>query len=255
MTKDMISQLIEKLQAADEATRLRAAERLGALGDQAAKAVPALVATQTDGSDRVAIAANNAIRRIGAAGIPYLLRMIRDPLAHEFRDDAAAFHDEDEFRSYAADSLADIGPSALPQLLKLIEDEDPIVREVAIEAIPRVGVAAEQALPKLAKALRDPRWAEAVAASIARIARHAAKPEEAGAFKVLLSAAKDSDVTLRRTAVSALEFMGERATAALPVLTEARQDPDQQVREAAEALIERLTEKEKQREEKGDIQK
>jgi HEAT repeat protein len=251
MVKDMVTQLIEELEAEDEATRLQAVQRLGALGPRAARAVPALVATAGERSNQVATAANGAIGEIGAPGIPYLLRIIRNPLADEFRGQVIAFADEDEFRSYAANALADMGSIALPQLMRLIEDEDPVVRDLAIEAIPRVGVAVEKAVPKLADTLRDTRFAHATALSLAQIAGRAAKPEESEAFKVLLAAVKDKDVTLRRTAVPAFEFMGERAAAALPALIKACRDPDQQVREAAESLLKRLREEAKQWREKS----
>jgi HEAT repeat protein len=241
MSQESIPSFIEALQSPQEMVRVQAAKSLGALGQLAVQAIPALVrAVGTDGSINVSREASTAIQRIGAAGIPVLLEIVRNPQSDKLRQYTSFFRDVNEFRNYAADELANLGPPSLPQLLTLLDDPDEAVRDVAIEALPRVGPAAEAAVPKLTTFLFDSDWSAPTAISLAQIAALAEDPKQSSAFKSLLRALKEGNVLVRRHVVSAFEFMGDKVKVAIPALIEATQDADEEVREKSARLLEQL---------------
>jgi hypothetical protein len=58
---------------------------------------------------------------------------------------------DDDARDAAADALQEKGVEAVPELLALLESDDPAIRSGAVFALGEVGPAAEQALPALKK--------------------------------------------------------------------------------------------------------
>jgi HEAT repeat protein len=70
---------------------------------------------------------------------------------------AALSHRSPMVRAAAAGSLLAVGPEKgdLPVLVRLMADRDPAVRESAVECVGRLGPAAKEALPQLIKALDD----------------------------------------------------------------------------------------------------
>src|SRR5262249_17369881 len=59
------------------------------------------------------------------------------------------------FRDQVTRALAQVGPPAVPELLRLLEHEEPAVRLCALKALARVGPEAAKAVPALRKALKD----------------------------------------------------------------------------------------------------
>ncbi|NCQ84932.1 MAG: TIR domain-containing protein, partial [Microcystis aeruginosa W13-18] len=141
-----------------------------------------------------------------------------------------ALEDSDEYvRMYAAEALAKIGTeTAIPELLKALEDSDEYVRMYAAEALGKIGT--ETAIPGLLKALEDSHgYVRAKAAeALAKIGTETAIAE-------LLKALEDSDEYVRMYAAEALGNIGTET--AIPGLLKALEDSDEYVRRyAAEAL-------------------
>lgn len=228
---DQLVLVIKNLWSKDESIRLAAAQRLGELGPQAVEAVPALVNTMEDADIEVALAACDALKRIGSASIPHLLGFMRDP------------QEKEKFRFYAAEALADLGSDALPHLVMAMDDQDFAVRMMAIDSLPRVGIAAEEAVPKLNEFLReDSNLSHSAVVSLAQVAALQAKAgsENPPALGVLLEALSNGSTSLRGRIVEALEFMGDKIALAVPALKEATRDEDEEVRGKAVWLLKRL---------------
>lgn len=110
-------------------------------------------------------------------------------------------HKDKDLAGQAARSLAQVGPAAVPELLKALQDPAPEVRPRALWALGVLGPEAGQAVGPV------------------------------GAFL------KDGDAKVRALAAWVLGEMGPAAAAAAPLLARALRDPDPQVRaRAAEAL-------------------
>lgn len=228
---DQLVQNIKRLRSKDESVRLTAARRLGDLGPQAVEAVPALVNTMEDADNEVALAACEALKRIGSVSIPQLLKFMGNT------------QEKEKFRWYAAEALADLGPDSLPHLMQAMDDQDLAVRMMAVDSLPRVGIVAEQAIPKLKELLRDDsNLSHSAVVSLAQIAALQAKAgsQSPPALNVLLEALKTGQPVLRGRIVAALEFMGDKIALALPALKEATQDQDEEVRNNALWLLKKL---------------
>ena len=139
--------------------------------------------------------------------------------------------------------VADLGPDSLPHLLEAMDDQDFAVRMMAVDSLPRVGIAAEKAIPKLKEFLReDSNLSNSSAVALAQIATLQAKSGSGNppALGVLLEALKTGSPPLRRRIVEALEFMGDKIALAVPALKEATQDHDEEVRDNAVWLLNKL---------------
>ncbi len=152
-----------------------------------------------------------------------------------------------EARQAAGASLARLGPNAIPHLLGLMHDDDPLIRRAAARAL---GLIADRCVTgRLVKAAHwtyqavqaadDPRTVPdllaafvigsrptrvAVAAALGRLGDRRAVPE-------LIEALGDDALLPRLAALDALGRIG--APEAVPHLTDALEDPDHTVRSAA----------------------
>jgi HEAT repeat protein len=170
----------------------------------------------------------------------------------------------------AVQILAQIGPdakAALPELIVALEDDDPLVRELAFRALSRLGPDAAPAAAALAArvgtsdrvlalrtlqelrggakpavaevhaALRDldaeVRWTAAEV--LARIG-----PDARKAIPELLGGLHDKDAKVRWHFAEALGKMGGFAKQALPGLRSLLQDPDDRVRQESRRAIIRI---------------
>ena len=217
----------------DEVVRLAAAQHLGNLGSRAVEAIPALVNAMEDADVEVALAVCAALKQIGNPGIPYLLKFMRNA------------QEKEKIRWYAAEALADLGPESLPHLLKAMDDQDVGVRMMAIDSIPRLGFAAESAVPRIEKFLSENNVniIKSSTISLAQIAMQSADPSTSLAMRTLLNSVKSENVDLRRAVVSAIEYLGDKIAGLDPILhtlKEASQDRDEEVRENAAWLLNRL---------------
>ena len=231
VSDELVQSDIKALKSRDDSDRLAAARRLGDLGPRSVDAVPALVSAMEDVDNEVALAASAALRRIGKVGIPHLLKFMRDA------------QEKEKFRWYAAEALADLGPDSLPYLLQSMDNHDIAVQMMAVDALPRIGVSAAEAIPKLKVYLQqDSNLSHSASIALAQIAAFQAKPGSgiSPALSVLLEALKNGPPPLRRRVVTALEFMGDKIALAAPALKEAKQDQDEEVRDNVIWLLNKL---------------
>jgi HEAT repeat protein len=135
---------------------------------------------------------------------------------------------EVDVRELAAAALSDFGPDtqvALPELIKAVQDESPIVRRRALRAIGAIGVsAADDALPCLIAATEDIDDSVALQA-VAALGELG--PPAAPAVPALMSVVWTGDVRRRAIAGVALTRIGD---AAVPSLIQSLSHPAAEVR-------------------------
>jgi HEAT repeat protein len=223
----------------DESSRTRAVAALGALGPRASAAIPTLLAlaerkaparpgeSDVQGEFRL----TKALERICTGGDPRfvaaLIRMLRssEPTKHW----GAAM---------TLSHLIPPAPAAVPLLIEALKDDTQAVRFSAAVALGRYeGPERGAALAALLDALRDEdEWVRCMAArSLAR--------SRAGAQRAVPTLVKflgSEDPNLRREAAEVLGAFGLGASSAVPVLLEARHDPVELVRNAAERSLEAI---------------
>ena len=214
----------------DEPTRLAAIQRLGTSNVPLGEAVPFLVAALNDSNFEVSTAAAVVLKNMGKSSILHLVHFIESD------------HEDEEMRYYAADALGDLGLMGLPFLVKLAEGPDTTIRMMAIEAIPRAGTAGETAIPMLAKALHDPEVMDSSAIALAQLAkfRLLGGKEKGEALNILVASCKNDNATVRRSAISALRFLGDKISCVVPTLTDAANDSDEEVRDTATEVLENI---------------
>jgi HEAT repeat protein len=209
--KPAIDGLARSLSDEDWFVRLSAAQALQQFGPRATSAVPALVRALTPG-DSV-----KDFRPIRCGAAMVALSRI-DPHAREL---------EDAYRVVVG---------------KLLEDERHGsfgARAIGARLLGECGIAAGSVAPALAKLLRDPAGEVRVAAAEALLK---IAPEKRGESElgVLADALLNPDLLVRLRAAQALGGQGSRSKEALPALRAALQDPEPEVRRAAEEAIEHL---------------
>ncbi len=169
-------------------------------------------------------------------------------------------------------SIAQIGPAALPELLKLIDNPEAKNHHLGIKAIGLLAKQTDKAIPALIDCLqnRDPIARRAAAATLGKLEprskeiaaglRQALKDTDAAvrlaaalalrpfngaeagfAVSTLMELLTQADADTRRDAVLALAEFGPYAKAALPPLHKLQDDPDQFVRNAASWAEARIT--------------
>jgi HEAT repeat protein len=188
----------------------------------------------------------------GPQAVPVLVEMLRSS-------------DSAEVRWSAADFLGRLGPDAAAaskMLLAALDDPDPHVQSVAVEAVPKVGTPADDAVPALA-GLLDTRHAPVAAYAISNYRAQAAPalpeltqlladtsqnadarwnaartigktgPPAIDALPVLIEMTRDSEATVRGNAAEAIGDIGPTAVAGVPALIAALEDPVPTVRQNA----------------------
>jgi HEAT repeat protein len=144
-------------------------------------------------------------------------------------------------------ALASIGAAAVPALSESLRSSDRRTQQEAMRALAKIGPAAEDAAPLLARLLPDPQALEtlgAIGAFEPLIAELKARPH-AGLIGPLVRAGEPAvpslivllghdDARVRRLSAEVLGAMRGKAAAAVPALTKAALgDPDQSVRDRA----------------------
>jgi HEAT repeat protein len=235
--------------------RREAAMVLGAIGPQAAPAVPLLIHTLSDRDQGLQIAAVFALGRIGAPAkkaeaalrklitpnSPPLVRVLVvwalarvNPDDEQLTQKAVAVLSEEMknkdagVRSTAVRGLVDFRgtPDVLvPPMTRMIEQGP---RELRLDALGVLQAVGEPAVPTIVKALKFPEVRMAAMAVLGRIGQSAKE-----AVPALVDVVKSSDVRERRQALLSLGAMGPAARAAVPAATQAVRDADPNVRYAA----------------------
>ncbi len=253
--------LIRALRDREEGVRTAAAKALGSLGRAASDAVPHLVEALKGKEARCPRTyAVEALLRIdpsyGEVAVPYLIQQLDGG---------------DPYRRMASATLAEIGPPAVPALVRALRDERHRrrVSPWAARALGKMGAAALAAVPVLKQALhKDELHATRLSAAIAlwRIDRSHEPivipvlveeldggPWERAAARALAEigppavpalAGTLDDVTqsveARIAAADTLGRIGPAARSAVPTLSRARSDLDRTVREAAAQALTKI---------------
>jgi len=115
----------------------------------------------------------------------------------------------------------------IPDLVLSLEDQDPIVRKEAAEALGCIGTEAATAIPALTRTLGDEkRWVRNAAAwALGQIGSEA--------IPALVQALEDQDASKRVAASWGLGYIGSEAKEAIPALVKALGDGDETVCQAA----------------------
>jgi HEAT repeat protein len=286
------------LQGKEVEVRLTAASRLkdycqrSEVGDAARVILPALVNSLSDDEEQIGYDAACGLAALGVDGeaaVPALLATLKDMrLSGRVRGRAATAlcsiagtgvlgeltellrHHELFLRRESAHALGYLGPeaaAAVPELIRLFEDDDSEVRAITAESLTNVGTAAE---PELKKALLSgsPRirgYAAEVLIAIdrschdaIRIATEALRNSEpacriqgalvleragrnaATAVSELALALQDTETEVRHFAAMALCAIGPECRSAVPALIDAYLDENEEVRFLAIAAFEAI---------------
>jgi HEAT repeat protein len=203
-----VSELVTALGAEKESVRREAIDALGAMGEKAADAVPALAALLKDKSAAVRGHAAESLGEIGA------------PAKSAAPGIVALFGDADKtVRREAADALARIRPGpkvVLPLLIELIEDAEPSVR---LRALHLLAEHKDKAIPALVEALADEDtvyWACVVLSEIG--------PDADAAVPALIETLGDKRPGVRREACIALAQIGKASAPAIAALAKMLDD-------------------------------
>jgi hypothetical protein len=220
----------------DRRGRRIAAQTLAAADPE--KAVPILLGALNAKNAESRMAAIWALGRIGppaAEAVPSLVKALdgeaappRDPKESSVtrlrREKRSA-----RIREYTARALANIGPRAVPALIRALGSSDPETRIAAARALGRMGPKAKEAVPALSKQFADEHpWARAHAAlAVFRIApgTHGLVEALAGSLgedpgKAIWKDWRARGLNIPYRLVWALGYLGPRAKTAVPKLEE-----------------------------------
>lgn len=204
---------------ADESVRRAAADTLGGFGSDA---VPELIEVVKEGNEQSQELAFHALALVGTPAVGPLVEALRES--------------SQEKRTPLAKALGAIGAPAVPALRKAIKDSAFLVRMGACEALGCVGPKAVEAVPDLIDALRDDYT------NVQRQAGRALEKIGQPAVPALVDAVRFSP-KMRPRAVMILGQIGPAAKEAVPALTDALKDEDQQVRLEAEKALAKIRKK------------
>lgn len=209
-----------ELESPKKATRLQAISTLGSLGKGARSAAPELQALVERESDSyVALQAVQALTRIGAHR--QLQALLQNPGLH--------------IQMHAVMGLGVIGPAAkktVPDLLRLLEDEQPILRCLAVQALAEIGLESETETRAVIKLLADPQLGVRPYASLALMNLGAASVP--ALEKVL---ADSEPIEVRVASLQALASQGPQAKLVVPTLIKLLTDPEPVVRAQSAATL------------------
>ncbi len=147
--------------------------------------------------------------------VPWLIEALADE--RSVRPAVLDPHSSKTVATYAARSLAQLGPSGIPALEKVItEADDSRVRAYALSAIRQMGVQAEAAIPTLLKAMnhQDESTRERAMVTLSVVAREPGQFLEE--FSEML---KDPEPAIRVHSLEILQKMGTAANPAVPQIT------------------------------------
>jgi HEAT repeat protein len=195
---------------------------------------------------------------MGAAAVPDVLAVLRDPGADTGRkkaalkacgilgpiakpavSDVAAHLPIPDYTTEAAVALSFMGREAFPLLRDALNSDDPIVRRESLRSLGKLRERApldpRAVVPLLLEGLDDPEASvRAVAATYLGIIHEA----PATTVPALVEMLADEDTEVRTAAAGALGSFGPAAESAIPALRKAAGDRDENVaREAGLALV------------------
>lgn len=209
----LVAKNIRALDSDKKATRLQAATTLGKQGKGARSAAPALKALlEREQDPQVALQAVQALTQIGAHA--ELQALLHHPGQH--------------VRLQAAWGLAVIGPpakKAVPDLLRLLANDEPMMRSLAAQALGEIGLDSEDDTRALIKLLADPQ-ADVRQHAVFALMNIGARSVPA-LEKVL---AEEEPVWVRTASLQALANQGRAARPVVPTLIRLLKDRDPDIR-------------------------
>jgi len=252
--------LIEAMKGRSPRAHRAAALALKPLGREAREAVPTLLAALKDEDAAVRAGAAAALCWIdppAKTGATALRQALRDSdrrvrrLAIEalgqMGDGAAGavtalvpLLTERDYRAATLFTLEQIGPAAVPGLLKGLEDNSPRARQEAALALVRFYAHPKETMPALVRALqdRDPEVRLAVIRSVEGVSIDGR--DKKLAVPRLIAALMDTDSRLRVAAAAALEKLGPHGRMAIPALLAVLHDEVVEARRGAAMALWRI---------------
>jgi HEAT repeat protein len=257
---------LRAMKSKDVFVRRRAAVDMGTLGRKSPEAIAALIEAIKDPDPKVRQAALISLQWLGPrakSSVPALIEALsgpKDPDCGHLAQYAlwnigpgalpelvkALKHGSPNTRAEATWVLAWLGkedPSCFPALIDALKDDDPKVRAGAIWALGKVSPWCVDVVPTLAKAIDDKdadvrldATVELFSLELSRNGRVDISP----ALARLLKAAKDKDWKVRAFALRALGAAGPKDPAIVPALLEGLKDRDYHVVFAAADGIARI---------------
>jgi HEAT repeat protein len=221
--------LMEALKDTDSSVRGAAASALGNIPGDMRVAVPALAGALQDKDRSVREAAALSLGRLGQSpelAVPVLVGMLN----------------RDDNRESARDALIKLGPAArpaVPALIDMLNVEDPNLRSNAAQVLGAIGPDAQSAEPVLTSVMRgtDDQTRLEAADALGKIGRD--QPEAVEVTTRILNA-QEKDWFVRERAAAILGHAGPAAEASIPVLTNALNDENEDVRRAAARAISKI---------------
>ncbi len=222
MSRDDVTRLIEALSDTDGDQRFDAAVKLGAIGDAAGDAIPALIRVLAQDEDSgIQEVAATALADIGSAAEEALREALGDK--------------DVSVRATAAEGLAywdRLSESTVELLRAALDDPSSDVRSRACTALARAARAEDRLIDAVARLLDDK------TPSVREAAVDALAAYGGASFSQLVGAAGNEDERVRERAIAALGDVGvEEDKSVLPVVLSGLDDAAARVRvSAAEAL-------------------
>ncbi len=207
---------------------------LGRYGSKAKTAVPLLAKTLHGKDSWAQQPAAWALRQMGEDAAPAADALVK-ALGHADGIGWGASAMYARGRYHVARALANIGESTVPAVTKALSDKK--TRLGAAMTLGLLGPKAKAAVPELVKLLadKDPVIRSGVALALSKVA-----PENGKVVSVLAGALSDSDYGVRHKAARALARCGAAAKGAVPALQKALADARKEVRYAAFGALGRL---------------
>jgi HEAT repeat protein len=216
--------LSRQLSAGDPGVRAAAAEALGKLGEKSARFSSQLVQLLADGNAQVRDAASSALVRIGKPATSSLVRALGkgDPV----------------FLQEVVDTLAELGPVAVPALIKSLHNagQPVLVRRYSALALARIGAADDRVVPALLESLDDPQ-ALVRGAAVDALAEVGPGATPALQRVIELSADQREPLAVRAAAITAMAAIGPASEQVRSSLVAAVADGNPRIYEAAVAAL------------------
>jgi len=225
--KPAVPALIEALGHEDPTVRTNATYALATIGPEAKEAVAVFVDALDDDNDPVR---NNYLRALRSFGlpapsaVPLLIRLLED------KDPSVC-----KSAALALGAIAPDNQPAMEAIMQMLDDPRNNPRYGAVAALGDFGTKANSAQPKLLALLRNDEYSLVREAAVETLPKIAAAPRDV--IPAVVAALNDSDWRVRNSAVGALSRLASVPSDVIPALTKALEDPHRDVRDSASRAL------------------